>query len=174
MNRKPILSIVLLLSMLLALLSFTVSCDTAEETITVHVTIKGLEDELLCDKDVAVTGKDLSVKNALEQACIDIGLTLTYSSDGKKPIQIGEYVDIGELDALEEEPVEGEEAAEGEEVAEEEAAEEEVAEVTDDSNLYYWDYKVNGADPTQGGSSVQSIVEGDQIVWTWSKFDVVE
>ena len=172
MNRKPILSIVLLLSMLLALLSFTVACDTAEETITVHVTIKGLEDELLCDKDVAVTGKDLSVKNALEQACIDIGLTLTYSSDGKKPIQIGDYIDIGELDAVEDEV---EEAAEGEEeVAEEEAAEEEVAEVTDDSNLFYWDYKVNGADPTQGGSSVQSIVEGDQIVWTWSKFDVVE
>lgn len=68
MNKKRILSIVLLAGMLLTFISLAAACSNKNETLIVQVKIVGLDDDLICDKEVIVTGADLTVKNALEQA----------------------------------------------------------------------------------------------------------
>lgn len=164
MKRKQIFSILLLAGMLLSMMALGIACTTKEESVTVHLKISNPEtSDVLCDKDVVVTGKDLSVKDALSQACDDVALTLVFSDDGKKPVQIGDYVDQQDAAiANEEEPAE---TVEGEEPAETEAPAEET---TDEALLYYWEYTLNGVEATVGADA-QKIVEGDNIEWIWTK-----
>ena len=170
MNKRRILPIVLMIGMLLSLAAFATSCTTEEETITVSVRIVGLDNDILCGtedggNEVIVTGKDLTVKDALEQAGKDIGLTVRYSSDGNKPIQIGEYIDrefTGVAVSDDEDDEEDDEDIDGEA--------EEVDEENHEDELWYWEYTLNGAEAA--GSSVQKISEGDVIVWNWKKFEM--
>ena len=163
MNKKQILSIALLVGMLLTVLSFATACSNTEETVTVHVKIIGLDNDILCDKEVAVTGRDLSVRDSLEQACEDVGVTLRFSLDGTKPVQIGEYIDLSDTGLV----FDDDEEEKAEEEAEEVIEEAQDAESVTDDDLWYWAYTINGAEATVG-SNAQKINEGDKIEWTWT------
>ena len=95
-KKRSIVAFLIIIAMTFSLLAFT-SCGgnkETEETITVHVTITGLNNEVLSDRDLQLTGypSDLTAEYATKQACSIEGIDYNYDSGAGVVTQIGKYI----------------------------------------------------------------------------------
>jgi len=152
-KKRSIVSILLIIAMAFSLPAFA-SCSGGgdkEETITVHITVTGPNNESISDMDLKLTGfpSDLTAAYATQYLCTNVeSIPYNYDSNLKVVTQIGDYINQdgnspttagGSMDAA---------TAAGTTVA---------------MTGLFWQLLINGTE----SSSSQLLNDGDKLSWSY-------
>ena len=165
MRSLKLISAILVVALLCGAMMF--SCKPAEE-MTVHVKVTKADGSDIIDMDVQLQGDAPTVLDALNAACTKANCAVEMNDAGTTVLRIDGY---GEpATAEEEEGAVTEERVTGEDgmlVGEEEAPAS-----ADPLANYYWQYTINGQEPSKdsGNLTVKTVEASDIIAFTFVEF----
>ncbi|MCL2773577.1 MAG: hypothetical protein FWD71_09535 [Oscillospiraceae bacterium] len=154
-KKRSIVSILLILAMAFSLLAFA-SCSSSgdkEETITVHMTVIGPNNESISDTDLKLTdyANNLTAAYATQYLCTQVEqIAYNYDPDAKMVTQIGDYINESANSAATSET-----DADGNVITTEATS---VA-----MTGLFWQLLINGNEASSG----DLIKDGDKISWSY-------
>jgi len=156
-KKRSIISVLLVIAMMFALASL-VACnkeEEVEEERTVNIKIVGANNDVLSELDVTIFDVPslITVYAAIQEACRIEDITFEYDDDFELINQIGIYGSEEEAAATVPTIIN----ADGE------------SEEIDDGSMWYWDFKVNGAEKKGSSAKEVKLNSGDKVLVEWLK-----